>query len=354
MGLEAARKAWSNGSEKEKEDGLLRGFALTKAQDWLSRRQDDIEKPEKAFVAASLAAVRRRRLHSLALVAVLAFVLTAGAAAWWNQRWLQKEIYAFLYAKPLTKAQERMLHAGAPLKECSDCPEMVVVPARRYMMGSPAGQGNDSEHPQHEVTITNPFAVAKFELTFDEWDACITYGDCNPHVWDQGWGRGRRPVVNVSWDDAQTYVKWLSRITGRTYRLLSEAENEYAARAGSETNYPWGNEIKLDGKAMANCAGCGSKWDGGTTAPVGQFPANAFGLKDMVGNVWEWTEDCWNPDYEGAPGDGSAPKSGDCEAHVARGGAWNTGPEVLRSANRGKAVLPFYQLGFRVARTLTP
>ena len=120
------------------------------------------------------------------------------------------------------------------------------------------GLGQADERPQHEVTIAKPFAVAKFELTFDEWDACVVHGDCAPHLSDSGWGHGRRPAINVSWDDAQTYVKWLSRITSKPYRLLSEAEYEYAARAGTETQYPWGDEIKLNGQAMANCDGCGS------------------------------------------------------------------------------------------------
>ena len=141
-------------------------------------------------------------------------------------------------------------------------------------MGSPEGQGADSERPQHDVTIAKPFAVAKFALTFDEWDACAAHGDCAAHVSDSGWARGRHPAINVNWDDAQTYVNWLSRITGKPYRLLSEAEYEYAARDGTETTYPCGPEIKLSGKAMANCNGCGSQWDGKQTAPVGSFAAN--------------------------------------------------------------------------------
>jgi len=131
---------------------------------------------------------------------------------------------------------------------------MIVVPAGRFLMGSPAGQGFDRERPAHEVTIAKPFAVAKFALTFDEWDACAARGACRRDVSDSGWGRGRRPAINVSWDDAQAYVKWLSSTTGKPYRLLSEAEYEYAARAGTETKYPWGDDIKLNGKPMANCA----------------------------------------------------------------------------------------------------
>jgi formylglycine-generating enzyme required for sulfatase activity len=264
---------------------------------------------------------------------------------------------------PLTAAQERALEAGDSFKEGADCPEMIVVPAGRFLMGSPAGQGfvrflmsspggQADERPQHEVTIAKPFAVAKFALTFDEWDACAAHGGCRPDVSNSGWGRGRRPVINVSWDDVQAYVKWLSSITGKPYRLLSEAEYEYAARAGTRTAYPWGNEIE----AMANCLSCGSQWDGKQTAPVGSFAANPFGLYDMVGNVWEWTEDCWNESYQGAPADGSAWTRGDCRRRVVRGGSWDDYPDFLRSASRFRfiSVNRLNGLGFRVARTVTP
>ena len=163
-------------------------------------------------------------------------------------------------------------------------------------------------------------------------------------------------MINVDWDDAQTYAKWLSWITGKPYRLLSEAEYEYGARAGTVTTFPWGDDIKLDGKAMANCFGCGSQWDAKQTAPVGSFPANRFGLYDMVGNVWEWTEDCWHANYEGAPADGSAWTSGDCNRRVIRGGSWDGNPPDLRSGRRFELNTDnrYNPLGFRVARTLSP
>ena len=286
--------------------------------------------------------------RNMAIVGAVVVAMAASAAAWWSQHRLN--------LTALTAAQERALKAGDSFNEGADCPEMIVVPAGRFTMGSPEGQGNDSERPAHEVTIAKPFAVAKFTLTFDEWDACAAGGGCRSDVSDSGWGRGRRPAINVSWDDAQAYVKWLSRITGKPYRLLSEAEYEYAARAGSETKYPWGDDIKLNGKPMANCDGCGSQWDGNQTAPVGSFPANAFGLYDVVCNVWEWTEDCWNETYRGAPVDGSAWTSGDCSARVVRGGTWHSFPGGLRSANRSGYATGFRynDLGFRVARTLSP
>jgi formylglycine-generating enzyme required for sulfatase activity len=267
----------------------------------------------------------------------------------------RKEALAKRHASPLTATEERALQAGDSFKEGADCPEMIVVPAGRFLMGSPAGQGEDTERPQHEVTIAKPFAVAKFALTFDEWDACAAQGGCRSDVDDHEWGRGRRPVV-VNWDEAQAYVKWLSRSTGRPYRLLSEAEYEYATRAGSQTIYPWGDDIKLNGEAMANCDGCGSQWGGEQTAPVGSFPANAFGLYDMVGNLRAWTEDCWNVNYQGAPADGSPWTTGDCSRRVVRGGSWAIDPDQLRSAVRygiEDAEL-YFPIGIRAARTLTP
>ena len=155
-------------------------------------------------------------------------------------------------------------------------------------------------------------------------------------------------------DDAQQYVTWLSAVTGKSYRLLSEAEYEYATRAGTTTAYPWGDDI---GKNNANCDGCGSQWDNKQTAPVGSFAPNKFGLYDMVGNLYEWTEDCFHPDYNGAPTDGSAwmkANGGDCSFRIRRGGSWVRPPDDLRSASRlgNNAVNRSNVLGFRVGRTL--
>ena len=230
----------------------------------------------------------------------------------------------------------------------------MVVPAGRFLMGSPKGQGDDDEHPQHEVTIARPFAVAKFALTFDEWDACAAQGGCRRDVSDSGWGRGRRPVINVSWDDAQAYVKWLSGITGKPYRLLSEAEYEYAARAGSQTAYPWGDDDQLDGKTMANCAGCGSQWDESKRRRSARSPRTRFGLYDMIGNVWEWTEDCWNDTYQGAPTDGSAWTAATA---IAASSAAVPGTRSGRPALGAPRLVhhrpPARLVGFRVARTLS-
>jgi formylglycine-generating enzyme required for sulfatase activity len=242
---------------------------------------------------------------------------------------------------------------GESFRDCDDCPEMVVVPAGSCMMGSPDDEKGRSadEGPLHKVTIVQPFAVGKFEVTFDEWDACVAAGRCSRKPADAGWGRGKRPVINVSWEDARAYVRWLSKKAGKDYRLLSEAEWEHAARAGSKRRYPWGDE---PGQNRANFRDSGNQWSGKQTAPVGGFEPNTFGLHDVIGNVWEWTEDCWNGSYEGAPGNGRPWETGDCGRRVVRGGSWDGNPDDARSAYRDwlEPGLRSYDLGFRLARTL--
>ena len=241
----------------------------------------------------------------------------------------------------------------SPFRDCPTCPEMVVVPAGSFRMGCGSGQDcRDNEKPVHRVTIAAPFAVGKYEVTFDEWDACVADGGCDGYRPIDIAGRGNRPVGDVDWNDAQTYVMWLSGKTGKVYRLLSEAEWEYMARAGSETAYSWGNEI---GRNRANCWGCGSRWDNERPAPVGSFAANGFGLHDVHGNVWEWVQDCWNDSYAGAPADGSAWEQGRCR-RVVRGGSWSREPRDLRSAFRGRGYINnrVPKVGFRVAQSLTP
>ena len=253
-------------------------------------------------------------------------------------------------------ALRRQWTPGRRFRDCPDCPEMVVVPAGRFRMGCLSSDDacQDREKPVRTVRIDALFALSAHEVTFSEWDACVSAGGCGGHrPGDRGWGRGDRPVINVSWDDARSYVSWLSRRTGETYRLPSESEWEYAARAGSTSKYSWGNEV---GRNRANCNGCGSRWDGQRTAPVGSFAPNEFGLYDMHGNVYEWVEDCWNGSYASAPSDGGARLSGDCAERVVRGGSWVYVPRLLRAANRYwlTSGLRNFNLGFRVARTLTP
>ena len=278
------------------------------------------------------------------------------------------------------------LPPGEVLRDCPTCPELVVIPAGRFRMGCVSGRDcQDEEQPVHEVEVGS-FALGVHEVTRAEYGAFVsatgrTSGQC--YAFDEGerqWGwregvswrspgypqSGDHPAVCVSWEDAQAYVRWLSTETGARYRLPSEAEWEYGARAGTTTPRHWGNDPdeqcsyangadrtakrRFDGWTVADCTD-GALW----TSPAGSFTANEFGLHDMLGNVWEWVADCWHDDYDGAPRDGSAWTSGaDCSRRVLRGGSWVDNPAILRSANRyfndAGARVDFH--GFRVSRTL--
>ena len=248
---------------------------------------------------------------------------------------------------------------GGPSRDCADCPEMVSIPGGTFRMGDKNGEvGYYDKLPVHSVTVP-AFRLGKYEVTFAQWDACVADGGCGVYRPPdyRGWGRGNRPVMRVSWDDARLFIDWLNARTGGHYRLPTEAEWEYAARAGTTTEYSWGNDI---GSNRANCRNCGSQWDNEQTAPVGSFPANAWGLHDMHGNVWEWVQDCWHHNYQGAPSDGSAwisNCSGEDYNHersvrVVRGGSWNDIAGYLRSAPRNWSYRSyrFNDYGFRVAQ----
>ncbi len=255
-------------------------------------------------------------------------------------------------APPVT--QSRAWRAGEVFRDCEGCPEMVVIPAGRFRMGCGSEENCfGSEKPVHPVTVAS-FALGVYEVTFEEYDRFAHATGRGPPR-DKGWGRGGRPVINVSWRDGQAYVDWLSEQTGKKYRLPSEAEWEYASRAGTETLYWWGAGI---GRSWAHCWGCGSAYDDDkATAPAGSFVANRWGLHDTAGNVWEWVADCWHENYARAPSDGSAwleHGEGDCGRRVLRGGSWSDGPMVLRSAVRlwNDAGSRSDGLGLRVSRTL--
>ena len=270
--------------------------------------------------------------------------------------------------------------AVASFRDCPECPEMVVVPAGSYRMGSPSyEQGRqENEGPAHEVTIAAPFAIGVYEVTVAEFgrfvdetgysagSSCRTYDSGADRDWRNPGFRqsGRHPVACVSWNDAQAYAAWLSRKTGEEYRLPSESQWEYAARAGTSAARPWGegesgqcrhangaDESAKENYPWVRVASCRDGHE--RTAPVGSFGANGWGLHDMLGNVWEWTEDCWNDSYAGAPSDGSAWEFGNCARRVLRGGSWIT---ILRAADRVWSTAGFrnFSYGFRVARTLGP
>ena len=270
--------------------------------------------------------------------------------------------------------------AARSFKECPNCPELVVIPAGDFLMGSPETEHGrfDSEGPQHKVTI-HPFALAKYNVSVDEFLSFLKETEyqpapCSP-ILAMGWkspGRGlayppgpadspHQPAICLSWADAMAYIGWLNdkvRLPGEVngpYRLPSEAEWEYAARGHTATARWWGEEIERN---KANCNGCGSGWDNQTIAPVGSFGPNPFGLYDMLGNVWQWTADCWTENYADAPTDGQASTKGDCRKRTIRGGSWSNLPLVIRSAARSSIGVDGINadtssdVGFRIARTI--
>jgi formylglycine-generating enzyme required for sulfatase activity len=288
-----------------------------------------------------------------------------------------------LFAAARAWSEESSLNAGQSFKDCPDCPEMVVVPAGKFTMGSPESEPErlSSEGPQHVVRIANSFAVGVFPVTRDEFDAFVKDSnyrlDDGCHVWNgfkwmedsaksyrsPGFAQtGSHPVVCVNWNDAKAYVQWLSKKTDQSYRLLSEAEREYVTRAGTTTPFWWGTSITPD---QANYNGSADPYKGGGeksvyrqgTVPVKSFNPNGWGLYQVHGNVWEWmADDCFNQNYNGAPADGSAATTGNCKFRELRGGSWDDGPGDLRAGRRGYNHPSFRvsYLGFRVARRISP
>jgi formylglycine-generating enzyme required for sulfatase activity len=338
-----------------------------------------------------LAAARRRR-RIQALFGALALVLVMGSIGWMNQGTIREQYHWRLAMKPkmLTAGLELGLKPGDEFTECqSGCPTMVVVPAGRFTMGG------ETKYAmlQREVTLAKPFAIGKYEVTFQEWDACVEAGGC-PSLSDEGWGRGTMPAINVSWHDAKRYVAWLAKLTGKPYRLLSEAEWEYAARGGTATIYPFGDDKAELGEYAWYQENSGTttvhqfkhasmkETTGQRAHPAGEKRPNGFGLYDMIGNVFEWVEDQWHDGYDGAPTDGSvwidtrdprdvAPGCGmldvgqevppdrcfspvDPQSHALRGGSWDLADFYLYVAGRIKATSASRgnNIGFRVARDL--
>jgi formylglycine-generating enzyme required for sulfatase activity len=243
---------------------------------------------------------------------------------------------------------------GDSFRDCAACPEMVWLPAGNFMMGS--DPGDDEERPRHPMTVRTMFAIGRYDVTVGEYRRFIAAtgarGGSGCSWKAPGFAQTERdPVVCVSWDDAKAYAAWLAKTTGKGYRLPSEAEWEYAARAGTTTARYWGDAIGVNN---ANCDGCGSKWDDKSTSPVGSFRGNPFGLYDMLGNAWQWTEDCWNDNYANAPGDAAiALTSGNCGIRVARGGSWSYIPTGIRAGYRIRNYTGYrdFNGGLRVART---
>jgi formylglycine-generating enzyme required for sulfatase activity len=239
--------------------------------------------------------------------------------------------------------------ASDVFRYCKACPKMVVIPACAYVMGE--DKRHRYEKPAHKVTIAKAFAIGKYELAFDEWEVCHADGGCKKNPDDHKWGRGRRPIMNISWFGAQEYLAWISKRTGHTYRFPTEAEWEYAARAGTRTAYSWGDDEP--GTTNANCRTCAPHISH-QSYPVGKCEPNPWGLFDIHCNVWEWVEDCWNKTHAGAPADGSARTDGKCRYRVTRSGSWYYVSTNARSGYRAKFIARAYSygIGLRPVREL--
>ncbi|BBP98612.1 hypothetical protein BSFA1_37410 [Burkholderia sp. SFA1] len=250
-------------------------------------------------------------------------------------------------AKPAAKTA-----SGGEVKDCPSCPVLIPLSAGSFTMGS--NNDDPAEKPPHRVSIGHPFAIGKYEVTVEQWNACADAGACTRIALDGDGSTppaGNAPMRNVSWDDAQVYVKWLSKVGGKAYRLPTEAEWEYAARGGTQSTYWWGDQMK---KGNADCKDCGDPYKPEAPTPVGSFAANPYGLYDMNGSVWEWVADCWHSSYKNAPADGRAWDDPSCSVRVIRGGSWREGATYMQSATRFKysSSVRQSQNGFRVARDM--
>jgi formylglycine-generating enzyme required for sulfatase activity len=338
---------------------------------WLRRRSLGEEWSQRygdhwAQVKALIAKSWRRGIAWAGAGAMCVALVAVGLL---NQGWIRRQVHEFRNIEPFAKqqvrpfvldaAREKSLQPFATFSECaasSMCPEMVVIPPGPFVMGSDTG--SDNERPPHAVEIKSRLAVGKYEVTNAQWTTCIDHGWCRENG---NYGKclsrsapSNQPVGSIPWVYAQDYVDWLSQMTGKEYRLPSEAEWEYVARAGTTTPYYWGNGQEL-GRGNANCDGCGNRDDDKGPRPVGQFSPNAFGLYDTRGNVWELTADTWHDDYQGAPTDGSVWGGGsDPDHHIARGGSYSSHREDLTASYRfrQKSTDTYPGTGFRVVRTL--
>jgi formylglycine-generating enzyme required for sulfatase activity/tRNA A-37 threonylcarbamoyl transferase component Bud32 len=343
---EAARLAAETRAREEVEkrttaEALARGEAGRRSKLDADAASQEIESKRKAALATTAISEE----HAKIAAEEKARALTQGKAE------IEKKRSEAASAK---SAESRRGHVpGTVFQDCPECPRMVVIPAGGFMMGSsPAEAGRrPSEGPHHRVSISRPFAAGVFEVTFDEWEACSLAGGCRAVRDHSGWGRGRQPAKYITWEQAKNFAAWLSQKTGKQYRLLTEAEWEYVARAGTESAYSTGHFVS---QSDANYLEPRESMNDKRSLPVGSFKANAFGLYDVHGNVPEWTEDCWNVDYSGAPADGSAWLAGNCAQRVLRGGSYLSDAHGVRSASRYSYMvgLPDQPFGLRVARTL--
>jgi formylglycine-generating enzyme required for sulfatase activity len=313
--VNAAAKEWEG--NKRSSDILLRGLPLTEAVDWRKKRLDDLSPVELEFVEASKQQ-KTRTLIAAATITGLVLMVIGGTT------WLWQKGYDLDQAA--LKIESLVVSIHVP-------PKMTQIPGGSFQQGDVEKLGDTWRNPVRSVTI-KPFAMGQYEVTFEEYDRfAIATGRRLPE--DQGWGRGRRPVMNVSWDDAKVYTQWLSQETGKRYRLPSESEWEYAARQGAKQEV-WAGTSKES--ELGDYAVFATN-SGNRTAEVGTKQANGFGLHDLSGNIWEWVEDCMHGTYDDAPQDGSAwgeQNRGDCGRRVIRGGSWSFEQGYLRASYRSR------------------
>lgn len=337
--VSAAVEAQSKGQQEPWTEGSIRGEFYFKpgTTTQVASIRPELEPGPSVFQAEQQAWNVAQRTNSVAAYSafLVEFPQSSFAAA-------ARVALADLKTETMRPVSRADVTTAQSIRDCAECPEMVVIPAGSFEMGSENGNW---ERPLHRVSV-NIFAIGKFEVTQGQWTTVMgsnpsKFSNCGDDC----------PVENVSWNDVQEFIRKLNQKTGAQYRLPSEAEWEYAARAGSTGKYFWGDKIGMNN---ANCYGCGSKWDNQTIAPVGQFLPNSFGLHDMHGNVWEWVQDYWHYGYVGAPTDGGAWESNETkEGRVRRGGGWDRSPTYLTSSVRGwdRPDLRYYFTGFRLART---
>jgi formylglycine-generating enzyme required for sulfatase activity len=353
---------------RSREDLGHRGQRLKEALPLVgdARYRPQLSETETAYLQACQGRQQAENRWWQGTLVTAAILVMFSLGAWWKKEAIDALWFDYWTVQPfIARDVEPYVHSAeevlalplvptSTFSDCrSGCPEMVVVPTGTVAMGDERDEWSFAL-PVHRVTIEHRFAVSTTEVTFEQWDRCAELGGCRRDISNSGWDGGRRPVIQITWNEAKRYAAWLSRVTDQPYRLLTEAEWEYVARAGSRTKYSWGDDV---GRNQANCDGCGSKWDNEKTAPVKSFSPNAFGLYDVHGNVWEWVEDCWHETYEGAPDDGSPwmeDDGGDCIRAVVRGGSWYYDPQSARSASRFRFLRDNRKggVGFRVARTL--
>lgn len=340
-------KNWSRSAERHRPKSLLEVMRLLRANLY---RPESAEEKSKAKPTKEQWKARRPMIIAASLIAGVAIA----SVSFWPEETPPEPVVAQVQA-PKDKTPKEIFDAlpqsmEEPLKDGGTAPKIEKIAPATFKMGDQQHIGDDNEKPVHDVDIPNGFYMSKYEVSFDQYDRFAKATD-RPLPSDNGWGRGNRPVINVSWYDAKAYTTWVSEQTQQEYRLPTEIEWEYSARANSDTNYWYGNDVK---PGYSVCDSCGSKWDGISTAPVGSQASNPFGLYDMHGNVAEWVEDCYHKDYKDAPTTNEVWLSNQCDSRVIRGGSWFDIPRVGRSSTRYRAQpkLKASNWGFRVVRII--